>query len=246
MLNLSSNTSNPALKNINNLQNQEIGINERMTIQGTVNKTFTAVIVLIIFFALSWTSSTNIPTLTVIGGIAGFIVALITIFKKTLSPFTVPIYAALEGIFLGGISALFEKSYPGIAIQAAGLTIGTLFCMISAYKSKLIKPTEKFRSGIITATMGIALFYIVSMILSLFGFKLNAVYGNSLLSIGFSLFVVIIAALSLILDFKNIEDTSRGNNPKYLEWYCAFGLLVTLIWLYVEILRLLAKIQSRD
>jgi uncharacterized YccA/Bax inhibitor family protein len=182
-----------------------------------------------------------------IGGlIGGFVVALVTIFKKNWSPFTAPIYALLEGLALGGISAIFERTYPGVAIQAVGLTLGTLFAMLLAYKTGMIRATQSFKIGVIAATGGIAVFYLVEMVLSMF-FHINvpAINGSSPWGIAFSLFVVVVAALNLVLDFDMIETGVNGGAPKYMEWYGAFGLMVTLIWLYLEILRLLGKLRRR-
>ncbi|MFH1214406.1 MAG: Bax inhibitor-1/YccA family protein, partial [Candidatus Neomarinimicrobiota bacterium] len=159
--------------------------------------------------------------------------------------FTAPLYAVLEGLFLGGISALFEKSYSGIVFQNVALTFGTLFCMLIAYKSRLIKPTENFKLGIVAATGGILVFYLVTIILRVFQVNIGYMYASSPLSIGISLFVVVIAALNLVLDFDFIESGAAQGAPKYMEWYGAFGLLVTLVWLYLEILRLLAKLANR-
>jgi len=183
-----------------------------------------------------------------IGGIGGFIVALVTIFKKEWSPITAPIYALLEGLVLGGISAMFELRYPGIPMQAVGLTFGTLFVLLMAYHSGLISATEKFKLGVMAATGGIAVFYLVQFVLGFFGARFAAINGSGLLGIGFSVVVVIVAALNLILDFDFIESGVQAGAPgapKYMEWYGAFGLIVTLIWLYLEILRLLAKFSSR-
>lgn len=220
---------------------------ETMTIQGTVNKT--GLLLLCVVGAASWTwgvgPSAMMP-LALIGGIGGFIVALITVFKKHLAGITAPIYAILQGLFLGGISSVFEMQYPGVVIQAVGLTFGTLFALLGAYKSGLIKVTENFKLGVAAATGGIMVFYLISFVLSLFGFQLNAVYGNGLFGIGFSFIVVVIAALNLVMDFDFIEQGAQEGAPKYMEWFGAFGLMVTLIWLYIEILRLLAKLRSRD
>ena len=182
-----------------------------------------------------------------IGGVfGGFVVALITIFKKTWSPFTAPIYALLEGLALGGISAILESRYPGIAVQAVGLTFGTLFVMLLAYKTGVIRATERFKVGVIAATGGIMVFYLIGMVLRMFfHFQIPVVYSGGIWGILFSLFVVVIAALNLVLDFDMIETGVNGGAPKYMEWYGAFGLMVTLIWLYLEILRLLAKARRR-
>lgn len=181
-----------------------------------------------------------------IGGvIGGLVLALVTVFKKEWAPITAPLYALLEGLFIGGISAQLQTAFPGIVIQAAGLTFGTLFAMLLAYQSGLIKATEKFKLGVVAATGGIALVYFVAFILSFFGIQPSFLYSSSWLSIGISLFVIIIAALNFIIDFDFIEQGARQNVPKYMEWYGAFAMMVTLIWLYVEFLRLLAKLRER-
>jgi uncharacterized YccA/Bax inhibitor family protein len=223
-----------------------------MRIQGTVNKT--GVLLALTLLAAAWVwkmffESGNPATVTpwMIGGaIGGFVVALVTVFKKEWAGATAPVYAVLEGLFLGGISAVFEARFPGIVIQAVGLTFGTLFCLLMAYKSGLIKVTENFKLGVVAATGGIALMYFVTIILGFFGVNVPFIQGSSPLSIGISVFIVIIAALNLVLDFDFIEHGAAAGAPKYMEWYAAFGLMVTLIWLYIEILRLLSKLRSRE
>jgi uncharacterized YccA/Bax inhibitor family protein len=224
---------------------------ETMTIQGTVNKTGLLLFFVVITAAWTWgLSHSETPEAAfpwMIGGaLGGFVVALITIFKKEWSPFLAPIYALLEGLFLGGISAFFERSYPGIAVQAISLTFGVMFVMLLAYKFQIIRATRGFKLGVIAATGGIALVYFINMIMSLF-FHTSMSFLNAAtpLGIGISLFVVIIAALNLIIDFDMIESAARMGAPKYMEWYGAFGLMVTLIWLYMEILRLLGKVRRR-
>ena len=180
-----------------------------------------------------------------LGGIVGFVAALVTVFKKHLAHITAPIYALAQGLFLGGLSSTFEVQYPGIVIQAIGLTFGTLFCLLGAYKSGMIKVTENFKLGLVAATGGLMMVYFVSIILGMFGVNLGFLYGNGLMGIGFSVVVVVIAALNLVMDFDFIESGEEMGAAKYMEWYGAFGLMVTLIWLYIEILRLLAKLQSR-
>ncbi len=170
---------------------------------------------------------------------------MVTVFKKEWSPVTAPIYALLEGLVLGGLSAALDLRYPGIAIQAVSLTFGTLFVLLLAYRSGLIQVTQKFRLGIIAATGGIMLFYLLEMLLGFFGIRFAAINGSGVIGIGFSLFVVAIAALNLVLDFDFIERGVQCGAPKYMEWYGAFGIMVTLVWLYIEILRLLSKIRSR-
>ena len=220
---------------------------EVMTLQGTVNKTTFSLFLLIA--AGSFTFSPDYSWLIWPGFIGGFIVAMITIFKKEWAPITVPIYAILEGLALGGISYIYKEAfYPGIVSQAILLTVSIFAALLFAYKTRIIKPTENFKLGIFAATGGVFLVYIASLIMSLFGVSMPIMDPSnaSLISIGFSLFVVVIAALNLVLDFDFIEEGAEKGAPKYMEWYGAFGLLVTLVWLYLEILRLLAKLYSRD
>ena len=219
---------------------------ETMTLQGTVNKTAFSLFLLIA--AGSFTFSPDYSWLIWPGFIGGFIVAMITIFKKTWAPVTVPVYAVLEGLALGGISYMYKEAfYPGIVSQAILLTVSIFAALLFAYKTRIIKPTENFKLGVFAATGGIFLVYIASLIMSFFGASMPIMDPSnaSLLSIGFSLFVVVIASLNLVLDFDFIEEGAEKGAPKYMEWYGAFGLLVTLVWLYLEILRLLAKLNSR-
>ncbi|MGH9461359.1 MAG: Bax inhibitor-1/YccA family protein [Vicinamibacteria bacterium] len=222
---------------------------EPMTLQGTVNKTGISLLLCVVSAAWTWNMYLTNPGVVMpflLGGaIGGFIVAMVTVFKKTWSPLTVPIYALLEGLFLGAISAMFEQMYPGIVIQAVGLTFGTLFALLMAYKSGLIKVTENFKLGVVAATGGIALVYFASIVLGFFGISIPYIHGSGTIGIIFSLFVVVIAALNLVMDFDFIETGAEQGAPKYMEWYGAFGLLVTLIWLYLEMLRLLAKLNQR-
>ena len=162
------------------------------------------------------------------------------------SPITAPIYALLEGLFLGGISAFFEKSYPGIAVQAIGLTFGVLFVLLLAYKTGLVRATRGFKLGVIAATGAIALVYLANIVMgAFFHSQISILYSRTPLGIGISVVVVIIAALNLVLDFDMIETGSRMGAPKYMEWYGAFAMMVTLIWSYLEILRLLSKTRRR-
>ena len=215
----------------------------KMTLDGTVNKTGLSLLLLIFTATFTW----NNPSagLMMIGGLGGFILALITIFKKHLAPVTVPIYAALEGLLLGGISTIFEQQYPGIVSQAIFLTFGILASLLIAYKSGIIKPTENFKLGVAAATGGIFFIYMISWIMSFWGSSIPLIHSSSTFGILFSIGVIIIASLNLVLDFDFIEEGVKVGAPKYMEWYGAFGLLVTLIWLYLEILRLLAKLNSR-
>ena len=244
-------TSNPAL-NPKAFEGEGAGIGEAMTVRGTVNKTGFLLLCVVATAAWTWKvfmDSGNpqaVVPMLLVGGIGGFIFALITIFKKTWAPVTAPIYALLEGLVLGGISAMFEMRYHGIAIQAVSLTFGTMFALLLAYRSGLIPVTQNFKLGIIAATGGIAIFYLAQIVLGLFGIHFTTINGSGPIGIAFSVFVVIVAALNLVLDFDFIESAAAAGAPKYMEWYGAFGLMVTLIWLYLEILRLLSKLRSRD
>jgi uncharacterized YccA/Bax inhibitor family protein len=223
-----------------------------MTLQGTVNKTGVLLALLVLAAVYPWNLyfQTGNPALVMpfaIGGaIGGFVFAIVTTFKKTWAGLTAPIYAVLQGLFLGSISAIFEAQYPGIVIQATGLTFGTLASLLMLYKLGIIKPTENFKLMIVSATMGIGVLYFISFIMNMFGSTgIGFIHSNGLFGIGFSLFVVAIAALNLVLDFDFIEQGSEQGAPAYMEWYGAFSLMVTLVWLYLEILRLLAKLRSR-
>ena len=216
-----------------------------MTIEGTVNKT--AISLLLLVGTGYFTFDVISPVLLIGAGIGGFILALVTIFKKEWAPITVPLYAILEGALLGGISYMYNSSYNGIVTNAILLTVGILVSLLMAYRSGYIKATENFKLGIFAATGGLAIVYFVNFIMGFFGSGLGvmSVDNASPLSIGFSIVVVIIASLNLVLDFDFIEEGAEKGAPKYMEWYGAFGLLVTLIWLYLEILRLLSKLNSR-
>ncbi|MDG1713213.1 MAG: Bax inhibitor-1/YccA family protein [Woeseiaceae bacterium] len=244
-------SGNPAL-NDNTFRNEGRVIGQTMTLQGTVNKTGLLLSILVLTAMYTWNlffqtgNPAAVMPIATGGAIGGLILALVTIFKKTWSPITAPIYAALEGLFLGGISAIFEYQYPGIVIQATGLTLGTLASLLILYKLGIIQPTENFRLMIVSETMGIAVLYFISMIMNMFGSTgIGFIHSNGLFGIGFSLFVVAIAALNLVLDFDFIEQGAEMGAPKYMEWFGAFTLMVTLIWLYLEMLRLLAKLRSR-
>ncbi len=220
-------------------------LSQTMTINGTVNKT---VLSLLLMVGTGYLTFNSINPIILIGcGIGGFIVAIVTVFKKEWAPITVPIYAILEGGLLGGISFMYNSLYDGIVTNAIFLTVGILLSLLTAYRSGYIKPTENFKLGIFAATGGIAIVYLINFVMGFFGSSMGIMQidNASPMSIGFSIVVVIIAALNLVLDFDFIEEGAEKGAPKYMEWYGAFGLLVTLIWLYLEILRLLAKINSR-
>ncbi|MCK5823877.1 MAG: Bax inhibitor-1/YccA family protein [Ichthyobacteriaceae bacterium] len=219
-----------------------------MTLQGTINKTLISLLLVVASAAYTWNTymqGGNVSMIMGVGFIGGFILSMVTIFKNEWAHITVPAYALFEGAAIGGLSALFEVKFPGLPMQATALTFGTLFVMLFAYKQGLIKATEKFRAVIMASMGAIMTVYIISMIMSFFG-SYSFLQGNSLMSIVFSLVVTAVAALSLILDFDTIEKGVRNNAPKQFEWMGAFGLLVTLIWLYIEMLKLLSKISSKD
>lgn len=243
-------TSNPSL-NSKTFERAAPGAGV-MTIEGTVNKV--GILLLLMMVPASymfsqvlnnWDPAAAMGTAG-LGAIGALVFAIITIFKKTWAPVTAPIYAVLEGLFLGGISGVFEARFPGIAIQAISLTAGTLFALLLAYRSGLVRATENFKLGVVAATGAIALVYLVGFVMSFFGGSIPMIHESGTVGILFSLFVVVIAALNLVLDFDFIESGAEMGAPKYMEWYAAFGLMVTLVWLYLEILRLLAKLQSRD
>ena len=243
-------TSNPSL-NSKTFERAAPGAGV-MTIGGTVNRVGILLVLMLIPATYMWNkvltawepSQAMGPAL--LGALGAFVVALITIFKKTWAPVTAPIYAVLEGLFLGAISGVMNMAYPGIAMQAIALTIGTLFTLLLAYRTGLIRATENFKMGVVAATGGIAMLYLVNIVMGFFGARIPFIHESGTVGILFSLFVVVIAALNLVLDFDFIENGAEAGAPKYMEWYAAFGLMVTLVWLYLEILRLLAKLQSRD
>lgn len=228
-----------------------------MTIYGTAHKTL--ILLAIAFFAAGFTWNKFMQYTEpaagfkammpwMIGGlIGGLVMALITIFgNKKWAMFTAPLYAGLEGLFLGGLSAMFEARYPGIALQAVGLTFCVAIALLLAYISRLIKATENFKLGVFAATGGIGLLYLTSFIMGMFGVHLPYIHSGGPIGIGFSVVVCIIAALNLVLDFDFIEEGAKRGAPRYMEWYAAFGLMITLVWLYIEILRLLSKIRGSD
>lgn len=222
-----------------------------MTIQGTVNRSAFLLMLLLLSGVWAWEKAASggppaVMPWILVGVIGGLITALVTAFKKNWAPVTAPVYALLEGLVLGGISAFYQARFPGIVLHAVGLTVGTLAALLAAYTTRLIKPTENFKLGIFAATGGVALLYLVTMVLGLFKINIPYIHGNGLIGIGFSAVVVGIAALNLVLDFDFIEQGAEHGAPKHMEWYAAFGLLVTLVWLYMEILHLLSKLRSRD
>lgn len=230
-----------------------LGSGSTMTVSGTVNKTMIllAIVIALAFWGFTsmptWMAAINLNAVLMGVSIAGLVMALLTTFKPQFSPVTAPIYAAIQGVFIGVLSFIFEIKYPGIVVKAVALTFGALFSMLFLYKAGLIRATSGFKKGIMIATSAIGLFYILVMVVSLFGVAPPGfINGATPLGIFFSLFVVTIATLSFIVNFDFIERASEEGLEPYMEWYGAFGLIVTLIWLYLEILRLLSKLSSRD
>jgi len=226
---------------------------DQMTLAGTVNKTGILLLLTVMTAAYAWSQVEfnagaqpgGAFSLYLWGGlIGGLVFALATIFKKQWAPVTAPLYALSEGLFLGAISALYNHVYDGIVQQAVLLTFGTLFALLFAYRSGLIRATDNFKRGVIAATGGIALVYLATIILRFFNIQIPLIHESGLIGIGFSLFVVVIASLNLVLDFDFIETGVEQRAPKYMEWYGAFGLMVTLVWLYIEFLRLLSKLRD--
>jgi uncharacterized YccA/Bax inhibitor family protein len=220
-----------------------------MTFNGALNKTALLALILLVGAAWTWAdmSAAAAPGFSgkmLVGLFGGFVLAIVTAFKMEWARYTAPVYAFLEGMFLGGLSAYFEAMYPGIVIPAIVLTFGILIGMLATYRAGLIPVTEKFRIGVVAATGGIALFYLIAMGLGFFGIQIPFLFEGGLFGIGFSLFVIVIATLNLVLDFDLIDRMSASGMPKHMEWYGAFALMVTLVWLYIEILRLLAKTRE--
>ncbi len=250
-------SSNPAFKKFE--FSQAISQEDSMTIKGTVNKSFLLLGIVIVAASITWNMAFDrnayVGMLTTGGAIMGFIFALITMFKTQWAAVTAPLYAVAEGLFLGGISAFIESAFvnqevglangsSGIVMNAVALTFGVFLVMLLLYRNEIIKPTQRFMMIIVGGIGAIALVYLASFIAGLFGANpFAAIFSNGPIGIGFSLVVIVLAALSLILDFKFIEDSAKQGAPKHMEWYGAFGIMVTLIWLYLEILRLLSKLQ---
>lgn len=242
-------TSNPAL-NEQTFEGRVAVAGEAMTLQGTVNKTGVLLLCVVITSAWTWgIAHSQAPEAALpwmMGGlIGGLVFALATIFKKEWAPITAPVYALCEGLVLGGISALLERSYPGIAIQAMGLTFGVTAVMLMLYRTGVLRATPKFTVGVVAATGGIFVVYMVDLVLGMFGRHVPLLNSAGPLGIGVSAVIVIIAALNLILDFDFVETGVHARAPKYMEWYGAFGIMVTLVWMYMEILRLLSKVRQR-
>lgn len=244
-------TGNPMLneRTFGSLPRAGFGV-EGMTLKGTIDRSFLLLIVLMAAALWPWSQMAGgdiqaVYSLMLLGAVGGFIAAMIVSFKPTTAPYLAIPYAALEGLFLGGISAMFEQRYHGIAIQAVGLTFGVLGALLIAYRTGLIRVTDQFRAMVVAATFGILLFYVATLILGFFHFSLQALYAPTPLGIGISLVIVAIAALNVVLAFDLIDRGVASGAPRFMEWYCAFSLMVTLVWLYLEMLRLLALTRQR-
>ena len=222
-----------------------------MTLEGTIGKSTLLVLLTAASAGYTWwhyarVAAAGMPSVVLGGALLGFVVALVTVFRPTAAPWTAPIYAVLEGLALGGISLVYQAQYRGLPMQAVGLTIATLAGMLVLYRAGVLRATDRFRAVVVSATLGIALFYLIALGLRFFGVDVPMLYSGGALGIGFSVLVSAVAALNLILDFDMIEQGVRARAPKFVEWYASFGLLVTLVWLYLELLRLLAKLQRRN
>lgn len=245
---LSSKRFSPTSKNEVH-QAQIIDYGQEMTLAGTINKSIILFLLLTATAMITWWMAFNgiNPMLPTIGGaVVGLILVVISAFKPQLSPYLAPGYALFEGLFIGGISAIFEAMYPGIVIQAVGATFVTFMVCLGLYKFKIVKVTEQFKSVVVAATLAIATYYLISWLFSMFTSFTPVHYGNSMMSIGISVFVIIVAALNLFLDFDQIEKGVQQKMPKFMEWYGAMGLMITLVWLYIEFLRLLSKLNSKN
>ncbi|CAM2777207.1 Uncharacterized membrane protein, YccA/Bax inhibitor family [Flavobacterium succinicans] len=253
------NTSNNPFLNNKSFKNQDksntvhqatvIDYNQDMTLSGTINRSLILFLLLTASATITWWMAFNDmnPIVPTIGGaVVGLILVMIAAFKPHLSPYLAPGYAVFEGLFIGGISAIFESKYPGIVLQAVSATFVTFIVCLGLYKYKIVKVTEQFKSVVLAATLAIATYYLISWLFSMFTSFTPVHHDNSLMSIGISVFVIIIAALNLFLDFDRIEQGVSEKMPKYMEWYGAMGLLITLVWLYIEFLRLLSKLSSKD
>jgi uncharacterized YccA/Bax inhibitor family protein len=223
-----------------------------MTVGGTITATGVLMVILLAAATAGWLSvdelpggQVRLPMLAIAGIVVGFVCALVVAFKPNLAKVLGPIYAVGEGFFLGALSKGYENYQDGIVVQAIGATLGVFVVMLVLYRTRIIKVTDKFRRTVIMATLGLAVFYLVSMVISLFGGSVSFLSSTSVLGIGFSILAAGLAALNLSLDFDFIEKGSKAGLPKSMEWYGAFGLLVTLVWLYLELLRLLSKLNQR-
>ena len=242
--NLFNESSNPVLKQSVLDNSRDISRSNSMTAAGAVNKTLVFGVLLLAGAIIGWTFPNKLFFIP--AAIAGLVLVLIATFKKEWSPIIAPIYALVEGVFVGAVSLMYASLFDGIIFHAVSLTIGVLFLMLFLYKAKIIEVTQRLRSVIMMATGAIMLTYLVSFVLSFFNIQVPMIHSTGWLGIGFSLVVVVIASLNLLLDFDFFEKGEQAGLPKYMEWFAGMGLMITLVWLYLEILRLLSKISSRD
>lgn len=219
-------------------------ISGQMTVSGAVDKSLILGAILVAVGIFSYIFAN--PLFLIVGGIGGLIVAIIAAFRPQNANILAPLYAVLKGLALGTITSIYAAAYAGIVFQAITLTIGILFAMLFLYKSGAIKVTASFRAGVTLATIGIFLLYLVTWILSFFNVTVPFIHEGGTFGILFSLFVVGLASMNLLIDFDNFYQGERYGAPKYMEWYSAMALLITIVWLYIEILRLLSKLSSRD
>lgn len=241
-----SNTATSTDRKVNNAS--IIDYNQDMTLSGTINKTLILFLMLTASAIVVWWMAFNglNPMLPTIGGaIIGLILVLIAAFKPQYSPILAPGYALFEGLFIGGVSAIFEAQYPGIVMQAVGATFVTFAVCLGLYKFKIVKVTEQFKSVVVAATLAIATYYLISWLFSMFTSFTPVHHDNSMMSIGISVFVIVVAALNLFLDFDRMEKGVEQRMPKFMEWFAAMGLIITLVWLYIEFLRLLSKLNRK-
>ena len=238
-------TSNPLLSRDDSFSRSGYGI-ESMTLQGVVNKTGILLLLCSGAAAFSWTHPALHGPLILLGLIGGLIACLIGTFKPATTPIAAPLYAVLEGLCLGAISQMTEVRWPGIVGNAILLTFGVLVLMLALYTTRIIRVTDRMVTGILVATASVCVVYLVDMVLNMFGVHMPYMHESGPLGIGISLVIVGIAAFNLLLDFKIIEDRITNSSPRYMEWYCGMALLVTLVWLYLEILRLLSKMRNRS
>jgi len=245
-------TSNPTLGAFGKVGAMGVsyGASDTMTVDGTISKTGILGAILLLGFGFTWAglSQANLPAALpiIIGALVGFVLAMIIVFKPTTAPYLSPVYAGIEGVLLAAISFPLELAYPHIVLQAASLTFATLFALLFAYRTGLIVVNNTFRAVVVGATMAIAVYYLIGIVCMLFHVTVPGMgFQGGWLSIGISAVIVVVAALNLVLDFDYIAQNA-GSAPKYMEWYGAFSLIVTLVWLYLELLRLLAKLRGRD
>jgi len=241
-------SGNPVLSDSTFTDVTQRGYSRPMTLTGVINRSILLLLLVAGTAAGVWTYSNSHPSaiypMVMVGTLGGFVVAMVTTFKRDWAPFTAPVYAVLEGVFIGGISLVMEQRFPGLVLQAVLLTFGVMFALLAAYQSRIIRPSQTFKAVIVGATFGIVIVYLISMVLQLFFHTgIPLIHDSGPVGIIFSLVVVGIAALNLVLDFDFIENGVASGAPKWMEWYAAFGLTVTLVWLYIEVLRLLAKMR---